>query len=261
MTNNDKQQIRAYLCGPRDYAEGLDLYRRHGSNRMLARRFALDPTETTRQMLLDELRRMAGISPAEYDRLPRLAKQPRHASPDADIPSAPATVPVPKTERRMERFRQRYPFLQSPDCPDVLKIMVADMFTAYADYKSAHAQLAVLDDVQTLQTAELCEKAVNAYLANREIWDELEYYKANGTILGKSAKFRDARQIEDLAALADVDLMRKLQSAQVNVSKQRKRLADASADGKDTAKIEAALNLWTDKKTMYEAEVARRKKK
>lgn len=93
--------------------------------------------------------------------------------------------------RRMIRFREKYPFLNAPDCPDELKILVADMFTAYGNYKTAFARLQVLDDAETAEAAAECETIVTEYLKNREIWDELEYYREHGVILGKAAKFRE----------------------------------------------------------------------
>lgn len=32
MTTEQKKEITAYLCGPRDYAEGVALYQRYGVN-------------------------------------------------------------------------------------------------------------------------------------------------------------------------------------------------------------------------------------
>ena len=38
---------------------------------------------------------------------------------------------APETVRKAIRFREEFPFLRQPDCPDELKVLVADMFSAY----------------------------------------------------------------------------------------------------------------------------------
>ena len=74
MTTAEKKEIVAYLSGPRNYDEGVKLYERHGHNRMYKRRFALENTEFSRALLAEELRKLAGLSDDEFNRLPRLAK-------------------------------------------------------------------------------------------------------------------------------------------------------------------------------------------
>lgn len=328
MTTTEKKEIVAYLSGPRNYAEGVKLYERHGHNRMFKRRFALEDTEFSRALLAEELRKLAGLSEAEFNRLPRLAKstgpiqgtrsqlppyselqklkKKRHA-PDTDAAlmklaeSFGVTVDelvspdfqdrvlamdenadrideltdelekarekyaeAPEPVRKMIRFREKYTFLNNPDCPDILKILVNDLFTAYDTYKTAFANLQLIPDETIAEAATEAEKVVTAYLANREIWDELEHYRTTGEILGKAAKFRElekAEPVEDLTELSDLDLVKKLNSARANQSKQRKALKKAEADGKDTEAATAALESWTDTRTRIEAEIERRKKK
>lgn len=317
MNTDQKKTITDYLCGPRDYAEGVALYQRYGVNLRLKRQFALEDTAVLREILFDELRKLAGLSEIEYNRLPRLAVR-RQANP---IPAntAPAQkddaadtdaalmeladsfgvtvdelvspdfqervlamdenadrideltdeleaarskyAEAPEPVRKMIRFREKYPFLNSPDCPDVLKILVADMFTAYANFKAAHARLQVLGDADAATAAADCETVVIEYLKNREIWDELEYYRENGAILGKAAKFREMEAAEDLSKIPDVDLMGQLRSAGVQESKAKKAVEAAQAKGEANEKAEAAFVKWAGRKKLLKEEVERRKKK
>ncbi len=319
MNTEQKKEITAYLSGPRDYAEGVELYKRYGYNLRLKRQFALDNTTATREILFDELRKLAGLTEIEFARLPRLAhskapapqlngKAPKAVifddpkdnedvlmeladsfgvsvdelvSPDFQERVAAMSenedkieelteqlenarsryAEAPEPVRKMIRFREKYPFLSSPDCPDVLKILVADMFTAYGEYKAAHARLQALGDADAATAATDSEKVVTEYLKNREIWEELEYYRENGTILGKAAKFREAQAVEDFAALSDVELISKLQSASVQESKHKKKVAEAKAKGEENEKAAASLGYWSNYKQALKAEVARRKKK
>lgn len=269
----NRQEIIKYLSGPRVYADGVELYRQFGSNLMLLRRFQFDETETTREILFDELRKLAGLSEIEFARLPRKAVT-RAAAPVLngksayvvilDDPKESETVrqelaEAPQPVRKMMRFREKYTFLNSPDCPDILKVLVADMFTAYDRYKQSFADLqAMPDDADAAETLAKCEELVNSYLNNREIWDELEHYRTTGTILGKAAKFKEIEASEDLAALTDVELMKKIQSAKVNISKNKKRLAESDTPDDKTS---ALYQTWQQRLTALEAERDRRKKK
>lgn len=267
MTPEDKKKIVAYLSGPRPYAEGVRLYDRYGHNRMFKRRFALEETDFTRSMLVEELRKLAGLTEAEMTRLPRLARDsgaPRHGDAVSPLPApAPANAneEAPEPVRKMLRFRERFPFLKDPSCPDVFKVLVSDLFAAYDRYREAHARLQEIPDGETASAAREAEAVVESYLANQEIWAELEHYRATGEVLGRSELFRKASRAEDLAAMSDLDLARKLSSARANQSKQRKALKTAEETGRDTAGPAEALARWTDLRTRLEEEVERRKKK
>lgn len=314
MISTEKKEIVAYLSGPRNYAEGVKLYDRYGHNRMYKRRFASEETEFLKSLLAEELRKLAGLSDAEFYRLPRLAKSvvvnqkpiPAKRSDSDDTlmelaDSFGVTVDelvspdfqdrvlamdenaerideltdelekarekyaeAPEPVRRMIRFREKYTFLNNPDCPDILKVLVNDMFAAYDTYKTAFAHLQALPDETISEAATEAERVVNAYLANREIWDELEHYRTTGEILGKAAKFRELEKVEpveDLAELSDLDLAKKLNSARANQSKKSTALKEAEAAGKDTTDAVAALERWANTRARIEAEIERRKKK
>lgn len=314
MTTEQKKEITDYLCGPRDYAEGVALYQRYGVNLRLKRQFAVEDTAVIREILFDELRKLAGLSEIEFNNLPRKAKAPAAqglnskvfvnnpaestesalmeladsfgvtvdelVSPDFqervlamdenadrideltdELEAARSKyAETPEPVRKMIRFREKYPFLNSPDCPDVLKILVADMFTAYGNYKAAFARLQILGDADAATAAADCETVVTEYLKNREIWDELEYYRENGAILGKAAKFREMEAAEDLSKISDVDLIGQLRSAGVQESKAKKAVEEARSKGTLNEKAEAAFVKWSNRKKELKAEIDRRKK-
>ncbi len=170
---------------------------------------------------------------------------------------------VPQPVAKMIRFRERFKFLNEPDCPDELKVLVADMFTALGAYKEAHAALVTMpDNADMLEAAALAEKTVENYLANREMWEELEYYRENHEVLGKCAKIKAVKEAKELEAASDLELSQQLNSAAANTSKHKKRLEEATAAG-DEERIEAAtkaLNKWEAKKTAIKAELEKRKK-
>lgn len=316
MTTNEKKEIVAYLSGPRNYAEGVKLYDRFGHNLMFKRRFALEDTQFTRELLAEELRKLAGLSEPEFHRLPRMAKTQATALESKTVPIPVKTsrlttdeelealaesfgisvdelvspdfqervlameeneerideltdelekarekyAEAPEPVRKMIRFREKYTFLSSPDCPDSLKIMVNDLFTAYDTYKAAFARLQELPDDDVAAAMTEAEKVVTSYLANREFWDELEHYRETGQILGKAAMFREAETVEDLTKLSDIELTKKLSSARANQSKNKKTAEKLEADGKDNTAALEAFNRWTATRARLEAEIDRRKK-
>ena len=264
-----KEEIKNYLQGPRDYREGVYLYQRYGFNLMLKKRFALDETATTKAIMIEELRKLAGLSDQEFRRLPRFAETPakREVAAKKQPEAVEKTVPVPKkateTQNRMIRFRDRYPFLNDAGCPDILKVLVADMFTAYGKYVDALEKLYELGDDDSKEAAGLCETVVEEYLRNRELRDELDYYKEHGEILGKASKFREIEKADELAKLTDMELLKKHNSALVNVSKRRKALEAAMArdDSNAVDKEKVALAGWIEKREAIEKEIEKRKKK
>lgn len=308
------QEIIDYLKGPRPWAAGVALYLKHGKNLMLRKTFMRRAeTADLRTTLVEELRKLAGLSPREFATLKREAAAPKPESSPAQEPAKDpddelmeladrlgVTVDelftdefrdrvlyseenedriteleeqleeaeekykaIPQPVAKMIRFRERFKFLREPDCPDELKVLVADMFTALGAYKEAHAALVTLPDNADLkEAAALAEKTVENYLANREMWEELEYYRENHEILGKCEKLKALKEAQKLEKASDLELSRLMNSASANTSKQKKRLEEAQAAG-DQERIEsatAALATWEAKKAAVMAELEKRKK-
>lgn len=268
MTHAEREEIIRYLSRPRNYDKGVALYDRYGHNRMYKRRFMFEETECTRSMLIEELRKLAGLTEAELKRLPRMTadtvaamagKSVTHVFFDEPIKNQPA--PAPAAIQTGIRIRERFSFLQRPNCPDILKIIVADMLTAHQEYKTAFENLQKLADDQTAAAFTEAAKVVESYLVNKEAWDELEHYQNTGTILGKAKRFREMAEGEDLAALSDMELLRKLNSAKANQSKRKAELKKAQEAGTDTQIAAEALDRWTATRARIEAEIDTRKKK
>lgn len=210
---------------------------------------------TVDELFTDEFRDRVLSSEENEDRIAELEEQLEEAEEKYEA--------IPQPVAKMIRFRERFTFLNEPDCPDVLKVLVADMFTALGKYKEAHAALVSLPDNADLRkAAELAEKTVENYLANRDIWEELEYYRENRELLGKCEKVKALKEAEELEAASDLELSRLMNSAAANTSKQKARLAAATAEG-NQEKIEAAttaLATWEAKKNALKAELEKRKK-
>lgn len=265
ITPQARKEIIDWFSSHRPWDDGVALYRRYGYNRMLHRYFRAPESAQGREMLIEELRKLAGLSHRQLSTLPRLArrsdltlgppepidtpKAPQEQQPDGRTPAGEAVA-------RIQRLRERYPFLNDRDCPDVLKVLVADLITAYHSYTGSHSALTAMpDDRADADTEQLARDTVESYLRHREIREELDYYRDHGQILGKAAAIREIETAEETASLSDLDLARKLHSAKVQLNKCRKKLEK----GDETAR--AKVENWEEQVRLYQLETEARKKK
>lgn len=76
-----KEKIIAYLSGPRPYREGIALYEEYGLNLMLKATFRRNAeTDLLRATLMEELRKLAGISETAFRTMQRKAVDSPHIS-------------------------------------------------------------------------------------------------------------------------------------------------------------------------------------
>lgn len=126
----------------------------------------------------------------------------------------------------------QYPFLREADCPDELKILVADAITAFHNFRAAHTELyekVVMPENTLLTEDEIYEIAsglLTDFELNREIHAELEHYAKTKEILGEHERFADLKRTRELDALTAVDLTRKINNLKSQLSKKRKKLAE-----------------------------------
>lgn len=259
-----KEKIIAYLEGPRVYREGVALYEAYGRNLMLKATFRRSSeTELVKVTLYEELRKLAGLSETEFKNLKR------KASTATTTTAAPVIEEKEKTDdnktatpvtKKIIKFRERFPFLNSQECPDVLKILVADMFTAYDTYLEAFKQLTELGhDAELELSLSYAKTAVENYLEDRAIWEELEYYQANHVLLGNHPKVMEFQLAGSMAEKSELEVSNIRRNAASNVSKWKKKLEEADTD-EDRDKAQAALAKWEATKAAAEAELENRKK-
>ena len=267
MTQEDKTTLRGWLSGPRDFTQGAALYRRFGSNLMLKRQFAVDRSPMAKAVLEDEIRKLAGLSEFQLAHLPRIAKKTdnnEHTDNNDNNGNTALLKPVSAEDQKKIRFREKYPFLSASDCPDVLKVLVADMFTAYGKARESFASLQTFsEDKADNDSRMLCADVVEKYLENRMIFDELEHYKTHKTLLCVHPKVKSAMNVSDgepdYMGMDTAELVRKLNSANTNVSKARKAVRTAKDDAQ-RADAEERLEKWTARLESIRAAVELRKK-
>jgi len=170
---------------------------------------------------------------------------------------APEYAKIPETMKKVIRIREAYPFLKDASCPVELKLLVHDMFSAYDRYRDAYAALS--DKNAQDENLRLAAEVVESYLDNRLMWEELDYYKENATLLGKHEIFELLKMREEIAGINDMELISKLNKTKPNVTKAKNALNKANTDEKKTECL-ARLDKWVTYVAELEAEINRRKK-
>jgi hypothetical protein len=121
---------------------------------------------------------------------------------------APITAITQEYIRKGNKLREEFPFLSRRDCPDELAILVNKMITAYEDYRTFKQDLFEIDRDDLIKCYESARKVLDAYILNRDIWEELNHYKATGKILGKLPEFKAKRVREEFLAMGTISLVR-----------------------------------------------------
>jgi hypothetical protein len=119
------------------------------------------------------------------------------------------------TKQSPEKFRFQWTFLNTPDCPQELKILAADKITAYHRYTAAHDRL--FDCTSLEEMRDTAQDLMRNFLENRAIIDEFRYYRDHKTILGKHPIFSYTRQLRALRKLNPVQLVKRRINLEHNI--------------------------------------------
>ncbi len=149
---------------------------------------------------------------------------------------------VPIEVKKTIKLREQFPFLREKDCPDILKLLVNEMITAYEKYKAGRSQL--FNSLTAEEEALLSRDIVDNFIENKEAFAELEHYKNNGQILGAHPIFEAQKIKEELDALNAEELSLKASALRKNISTNKKK-SEAADNVEDQAKYDAAVELYS----------------
>ena len=129
-----------------------------------------------------------------------------------------------KTDPRPSvRLRDRFPFLDEPDCPVELQALVTRRITRYHEYTALYQQLR---DCETLaDCADVAGRLVDAYLENQQIFQEMDYYQRHHRVLGRHPMFRHFKQLYQLRSKTTAQLYAERQRTLDNIWRARNELA------------------------------------
>lgn len=286
-----KAEITAWLSSPRNYKEGVALFEKYGTNPILKRKFSLHQTPLFKDVLLNELIKLAELTLEEANKLPRMSRKLQRESTTiaqdivqtTKIPSEPLPIDMqllelartfgvtvdnmfqdnvkldvtdaqrsiieeikpkyialPEYIKKSINIRENYPFLSEEDCPNEMKILVADMFTAYDNYRDAYMQ--ITEENSQEENMKLAGEVIDNFLNNRSMWAELDYYKENGHILGEHPIFLNLNMKAEIAKLSDIQLQKRIANARANISKWKGKAENADED--KTAIAQEKYDYW-----------------
>jgi len=112
----------------------------------------------------------------------------------------------PKRETRNRSFRNEWPFLSRPECPPQLKALAADKISCWERYTEAHKQL--FDCASVEECYQVAHTLIENFKENRQIHEELEYYKQHGTVLGLHRIFGQFKRFDELKGKKPIELFK-----------------------------------------------------
>lgn len=146
------------------------------------------------------------------------------------------------TEKAFVPLREEFKFLNDKDCPNELKILVADKITVWKQYEAIQEQIVILNakEVLTVEEAEslsqLAKDAVVAFEENQAIYEELNAYKETGKVLGKHPIFRKLQMEREVEEMTNEELF-KYKNASAKYFTDNKQSLAKAVSKQDEAKI------------------------
>jgi|GEM_PF-2676020 len=150
------------------------------------------------------------------------------------------------TKEESVSLRDEFPFLNDPNCPELLFIVVGKRIATWNIYLKLHAELQeinegkkeVSQDDKLLITSN-CEKAFNE---NRQLWDELKYFGETGEILGKHPIFRESVAKREVDGMTNEELFKFKNASATYLSRKRKELLKNTKDAAKTEQLNADIS-------------------
>ena len=140
-----------------------------------------------------------------------------------------------------QAIRVEFPFLNEKDCPDELKILMADKITAWNRYLGIQEYLQKIETGEVQEPAEhiaeLAKEAIEYFDENQKIYDELNCYQTTGKVLGVHPIFKKLQLSREVETMTADELIKYRGSSAKFASVKKTALAKAKK-AKDTAKVQ-----------------------
>lgn len=107
---------------------------------------------------------------------------------------------------RNRSFRNEWPFLSRPECPPQLKALAADKISSWERYAEAHKQLFDCSSVD--ECYQVAHTLIENFKENRQIFEELEYYKQHESVLGLHRIFGQFKRFDELKGKKPIELFK-----------------------------------------------------
>ena len=117
-----------------------------------------------------------------------------------------------------------------------LEALASRKFTKYRAYVRLHRKL--LDCTSLDECAKVAGELVDNYIDNRLIWQELNWYKEHGTLLGKHPAFAEFRRRKQLNFMPVKELMKRLRQVEMNIWRTKSEMKKADKPHLDAMRRE-----------------------
>lgn len=132
------------------------------------------------------------------------------------------------------KLADEYPFLDDPDCPDELKILVHDKLAAYRRYKEAHEQLAKHNSGEVTLTEEealhLAKTATENFAESEAMKKELDYYRENNTLLAEHPRLKRIAMEREVNAMTNEEAHNFITNSKSTISRTKSALKKAASE-------------------------------
>lgn len=204
-----------------------------------------------------DIQKLYGIRQGDLTK-PVVAKKPVSKKPSKNKKSASVKklqkifTDAPDDVKGGMKLREQYLFLGDDSCPDKLKILVADMISAFNNYMGAREEVQqMVADGKEETLFEMAKVAVENFELNKEIREELDYYNEHGEILGNHPIFADDMLVKKVDAMKVGDLARRKGSLRSYISRENKKLPKIK-DADKKATVEAKIKGWQEELDLIE---------
>jgi hypothetical protein len=138
-------------------------------------------------------------------------------------------------------LREEFPFLNSPDCPQLLYVVVGKKIAAFKSYQEKHELLQKIGSgvlqVTEDEQLEITAAAERAFNENRALYDELNHYATTGEILGKHPLFRETEIAREVEVMTNQEMVKFRTASATFFSRAKGDLIKAKGDEKKIAAI------------------------
>jgi molybdopterin-biosynthesis enzyme MoeA-like protein len=139
-------------------------------------------------------------------------------------------------------IRDEFPYLNDKECPNELKILVADKISAFKRYEAYHADLLKIEsgelEVSPEEQAEIAENTKLAFEENQAIYNELNAFKETGKLLGKHPIFKTLQFQREVDEMTSEQLNKYIGSSAKYFSDNKKSLLKAEKENDETKIVE-----------------------
>lgn len=145
------------------------------------------------------------------------------------------------SSEELNPIREDYPFLNDPNCPQLLFVVVGKKISLYRTWQAAQQKLAAIDSKEIEATpeevSELATIAESSFRENQQLHDELNYFAEHGEILGKHSLFRETVAQREVEEMTVAELSKFRNSSSKFFTDQKKALLKHAANVEKTAEI------------------------